>query len=208
MGASEEQRTKQWQLELARAFVSEQEKRKEAEEHVERVQQEANQLQAQVDMLSRCQWPREMALWPPDRVPVGKEVVRELRLERKKNDVESDTSVGGSAGEAGRWDFDRLVGKWKKVVREDKSRRMGMMAAHQRPPDTPSITLPQQLPPQVAASSAHAAETQGSSSGGVTNGEGPKRMSTRMHLATSTAEQDGGAREFNKALMVNGNGKG
>jgi hypothetical protein len=205
--ASNEQRTKQWQLELARAFVSEQEKRKEADERVERVQHEANQLQAQVEMLSRCQWPREMALWPPERVPVGKGVVKELRMELNKHSSEGDSS----GGEAGRWDFERLVGKWKKVVKEDRSRRTGVWAVQQRPPDmheTPPLPSSQQMPPQIGALDARTADMQGIIRGSAMNGEEPRRRSGRTHLATSLADQDDAVRQFNDVLMMNGNGKG
>ena len=213
MGASEEQRAKQWQLELVRAFVGEQEKRREAEERLERVQQEAIQLQAQVEMLSRCQWPREMALWPPERVPVGKGVVEELRKEiRKDNGGGGSESVGGALSDAGRWDFDKLVGKWKKVVREDKGRRTGVLATQQRPPDkhetAPLTPLQQQVLPQVAGAEAHAAEVQGIRRGGPVNGEEHKRRSGRTHVVTSIADQDDAVRDFKDALMMGGDGKG
>ena len=211
----DEQRAKQWQLELARAFVSEQEKRREAEERVERVQQEASQLQSQVEMLSRCQWPREMALWPPERVPVGNGVVRELRWELRKNndnDNSSEGAAGRAPGEAARWDFDKLLGKWKRVVREDKSRRTGPMGVQQRPPDghetappTPLQQQQQQIPSQVAGSDA--SKVHGIRRGGAVNGEEPKRRSARMHGATSIADQDDADQEFNNALRMNGDGK-
>jgi hypothetical protein len=215
MSVSEEQRTKQWQLELARAFVSEQEKRKEAEERVERVQEEAAQLQAQVEMLSRCQWPREMALWPPERVPVGNKVMKELRLELKKNNTSNtgygDEDGGDSRGEGARWNFERLVGKWKNVVKEDKARRTGALAVQQRPPDvleTAPLPPPQQLTPQIATLGSHTSEMQGIQKGGAVNGEEPRRRSARTHLVTNKTEQDNAVRESNDALMMNGSGKG
>jgi hypothetical protein len=204
MSVSEEQRTKQWQLELARAFVSEQEKRKEAEERVERVQEEVTQLQAQVEMLSRCQWPREMALWPPERVPVGSKVMKELRLELKKNAGNAsygDEGESESRGEGARWNFERLVGKWKRVVKEDKARRTGVLAVQQRLPgvhETAPLPPPQQITPQIAVLDSH---------GGAVNGEEPRRRSGRTHLANNM-EQNGAVREFNDALMMNGSGKG
>jgi hypothetical protein len=215
MSVSEEQRTKQWQLELARAFVNEQEKRKEAEERVERVQEEAAQLQAQVEMLSRCQWPREMALWPPERVPVGNKVMKELRLELKKNNT-SNTGYGDedgsdSRGEGARWNFERLVGKWKNVVKEDKARRTGALAVQQRPPDvleTAPLPSPRRVTPQIATLGSHTSEMQGIQKGGAVNGEEPRRRSARTHLVTNKTEQDNAVRESNDALMMNGSGKG
>ena len=215
MSVSEEQRTKQWQLELARAFVNEQEKRKEAEERVERVQEEATQLQAQVEMLSRCQWPREMALWPPERVPVRSKVMKELRLELKKNNASNasygDEGGSDSRGEGAMWNFERLVGKWKRVVKEDKARRTGVLAVQQRLPDvheTAPLPPAPQITPQIAALDSHASAMQDIQRGGAANGEEPRRRSGRTHLVTNKTGQDDAVREFNDALMMNGSGKG
>ena len=106
-------RLQQWQLELTRALVTERQKATQAEERSERIEVEAARLSQQVDIMSRCQWPREMALWPPDRRPVGTETARELR---KKAPEET-------------WDFEKLLSKWKRVVREDKTRRLGLLAS-------------------------------------------------------------------------------
>ncbi len=132
-----------WQVELLRAYNSEQQKVQEMEERLERLQQEANQLQQQVEYLSRCQWPREMALWPPDRKAFGASMREELRL------INLSKAPGASYGADGveelmtsstdnvntrasdKWDFDKLVSKWKAHVREDKTRRMPMPQAQQ-----------------------------------------------------------------------------
>lgn len=204
MAASEEQRSRQWQLELTRAFVGEQEKRKEAEQKAERVAHEAEQLQAQVEMLSRCQWPREMALWPPERVPIGDQVLRELRMELKKHGTEAEGA--GSAGEPGRWDFERLVAKWKKVVKEDKHRQTGVLAVHQRPTDTQE-TLPQRTSSQTAAKQGHGGETQGTRMPGAVKSEEPRRRSVRTHMVTSVGNQDGAVREFSDSSTMNGTGQ-
>jgi hypothetical protein len=190
---SDEQRRRQWQLELARALVSEQQKRKEADEQMARVAQEAGQLQAQVEMLSRCQWPREMALWPPDRVPIGDKVAKELWLERRKAGAEGEDSVGG----AGRWDFDRLVGKWKRVVKNDKSRKMGALAVPPRPTDL------HETPPQTTAADGHAGQMQGVRRGGTS----AAARSARTLMMTSMAEEGDMIREFKDAVMANGDGK-
>ena len=99
----------QWQLEMTRAFMQEAERRKSVEEQLARVQQEANQLWGQVTRLSSCQWPREFALFPPDFLPLSREVVRELD---DKSDVLSPHSS--------RWNYDNLVAKWKRVVMHDR----------------------------------------------------------------------------------------
>ncbi|KAJ5164263.1 CDR ABC transporter [Penicillium coprophilum] len=52
-----ETRREAWQLEITRAFAREVERRKSSDEQLVRVQQEANQLRAQVERLGSCQWP-------------------------------------------------------------------------------------------------------------------------------------------------------
>ena len=109
---SESERNETWRLEIMRALVREQEKSKKVEAQIERITQEANQLQQQVNHLSRCQWPREMALWPPERIPVGRDIFR----------------MGEGGVEPGRWDYDRLLNKWKRIVREDIMRKVAVKA--------------------------------------------------------------------------------
>jgi hypothetical protein len=98
-----------WQLEITRAFAREMEKRKSLDDQLARVQQEANQLRAQVERLGSCQWPREFALFPPDTLPLPRDVAREL-----------DTKESKISPESSRWDYDSLVTKWKRVVMHDK----------------------------------------------------------------------------------------
>lgn len=69
-----------WHIELVRAFQSQKDKAAEAEERMESLSQEVSQLKQQVEYLSQCQWPREMALWPPDRLTYGKKMRDEVRL--------------------------------------------------------------------------------------------------------------------------------
>lgn len=105
-----ETRREAWQLEITRAFARELEKRKSVDEQLARVQQEANQLRAQVERLGSCQWPREFALFPPDTLPLSREVAREL-----------DATEGPISADSARWDYDNVVAKWKRVVMHDKS---------------------------------------------------------------------------------------
>ncbi|KAF7173566.1 hypothetical protein CNMCM5623_005777 [Aspergillus felis] len=116
-----ETRLEAWHLEITRAFAREVEKRKILDEQLARVQQEANQLRAQVERLGSCQWPREFALFPPDTLPLPPAVARELDAK------ESQISPGSS-----RWDYDSVVAKWKRVVMHDKT--MGRYG-HQTPRD-------------------------------------------------------------------------
>nr|KAK5440262.1 hypothetical protein LTR18_008199 [Exophiala xenobiotica] len=121
-----------WQIELLRSYNTEQQRVAELEEKLESLQQETNQLQQQVEYLSRCQWPREMALWPPERRTFGPSMREELRLinlnkipgaaEAPEELVQVSDSHVNTRGD--KWDFDRLVSKWKAHIREDKSRRI------------------------------------------------------------------------------------
>lgn len=95
-----------WQLEITRAFAREVEKRKKTDAQLVRVQQEANQLRAQVDRLGSCQWPREFAIFPPDTLPIPRDAAGELGTDSKTS--------------SSRWDFDNVVAKWKRVVMHDK----------------------------------------------------------------------------------------
>ena len=105
-----ETRRDTWQLEIMRAFAREAEKRKSGDEQLARVQQEANQLRAQVERLGSCQWPREFALFPPDTLPLPREVAREL--DAQDSQISADST---------RWDYDNVLAKWKRVVMHDKS---------------------------------------------------------------------------------------
>jgi hypothetical protein len=119
-----------WQVELLRSYNTEQKKVAELEERLESLQQEANQLQQQVEYLSRCQWPREMALWPPERRTFGAAMREELRLinlnkppgSEGAEDLVSTPENIHTRGD--KWDFDKLVNKWKGHIKEDKTRRM------------------------------------------------------------------------------------
>lgn len=104
-----ETRREAWQLEITRAFAREIEKRKSVDEQLARVQQEANQLRAQVERLGSCQWPREFALFPPDTLPLSRDVAREL-----------DAQEGPLSANSERWDYENVVTKWKRVVMHDK----------------------------------------------------------------------------------------
>ncbi|KAF7719646.1 Uncharacterized protein PECH_004143 [Penicillium ucsense] len=107
---SHDTRREAWQLEIQRAYVRECESRKSVEDRLARVQQEANQLRAQVERLGSCQWPREFALFPPDTLPIPRDVAREL-----------GSKCSAIGPESSRWDFDHMVSKWKRVVMHDKN---------------------------------------------------------------------------------------
>ncbi|EAW06571.1 uncharacterized protein ACLA_082620 [Aspergillus clavatus NRRL 1] len=104
-----ETRLEGWHLEITRAFAREVEKRKSLDDQLARVQQEANQLRAQVEKLGSCQWPREFALFPPDTLPLPPAIAREL-----------DARESHISPNSPRWDYDSVVAKWKRVVMHDK----------------------------------------------------------------------------------------
>ncbi|RDW93713.1 uncharacterized protein DSM5745_01035 [Aspergillus mulundensis] len=130
-----ESRREAWQLEIMRAFAREAEKRKSLDDQLARVQQEANQLRSQVEKLGNCQWPREFALFPPETLPLPRDVARELDAK------ESQISPGSA-----RWDYENVVAKWKRVVMHDRT--MGRAGAG------PASPLPDE--PTSASASANA----------------------------------------------------
>ncbi|KAJ5835693.1 hypothetical protein N7447_001719 [Penicillium robsamsonii] len=131
-----ETRRDAWQLEITRAFAREAEKRKSSDEQLARVQQEANQLRAQVERLGSCQWPREFALFPPDTLPLPREVAREL--DAQDSHISADST---------RWDYDSVVAKWRRVVMHDKGMgRIGVGYGNPGPLGDPEQSQSQQSP--------------------------------------------------------------
>lgn len=151
-----------WHVDLLRALQGQRQRVDALEEEMEVLRQEAAVLGQQVEYLSKCQWPREMALWPPERVGLSRNLVEEVRLMNLQKPVpgavpKNDEGPGAGAGGAGagygqrsrgqdadeeyvdpsvqvdnvnlyqtkdKWDFDRLVGKWRNHIKEDRQRRM------------------------------------------------------------------------------------
>jgi hypothetical protein len=206
---SPEERQEAWLLELMRALATKSQKVKDLEEKLETLTSEANRLQGQVEHLSRCQWPRELALWPPEPVRFSKIAAEEVRGINLDTEESQD---GGKSGGSGvmttkevneRWDYEKLVGKWRRRVREDRSRKNGMAAAggpgtrlselQQRERERESATPPLQV------------------NGGNGGGNEQRRKSARQsqqpqhHFVTSMADQDDRVREFNKNLEIMNN---
>ncbi|EXJ80128.1 hypothetical protein A1O1_08270 [Capronia coronata CBS 617.96] len=161
-----------WQVELLRAYNMEQQRVAELEERLESIQQEANQLQQQVEHLSRCQWPREMALWPPERKTYGQTMREELRLVNLNKipwadgaDIDVMLLPDNVNTRGDKWDFDKLVNKWKTRVREDKNRRM--------PQSQPTT--------ENGAKGVEAKKSQSdSASNGISNGQSPNAVEERQ----------------------------
>lgn len=134
MSHAPDQQYQLWTIELLRAYKTEQDKLKEANDRIARITQEAGQLQQQIDYLSRCQWPREMALWPPERNTFSSVVQKELQEGKLSPTSLDSVNAYGSRKSLefmntpeDRWDFDKLVNKWRRHVREDRARKGGSM---------------------------------------------------------------------------------
>ncbi|KAL2820995.1 hypothetical protein BDW59DRAFT_111982 [Aspergillus cavernicola] len=142
---SPESRKEAWQLEIMRAFARESEKRKSLDDQLARVQQEANQLRSQVEKLGSCQWPREFALFPPETLPLPRDVAREL--DAKESQISPSSA---------RWDYDNMIAKWKRVVMHDRSMgRTGVTITSPLPDETTSNSIDSKSrtmqPPQPSA---------------------------------------------------------
>ena len=187
-----------WQIELARAFALEQRKRKEAEDRVEAVMAEARQLSVQVEHLSRCQWPREMALFPPERKPISSNVIREMRADAVRQAKRRKIhSCNGNVGEAfvdteddeddeddSRWDYDTLVRKWKKIVSEDAVRKRGLNVPS---PNTPISSSAAGAGSNTIAATKNTRKSSKASTSWVTTPLAPSSTSTST---TATMRED------------------
>jgi hypothetical protein len=161
-----------WQVEMLRAYNAEQVKVQEVEARYERLKQEADQLAQQVEYLSRCQWPREMAQWPPERRTFDENMREELRLVSSDSNKSLTKGIGLTQFDASlnleplktkpgeKWDYDKLVNKWKLHVKEDRLRRMPQ----------PQATVDSHTPNGVSPTVVHAPEV-ANGVNGVSNGQ-------------------------------------
>ena len=173
---SPEQQYQLWSIELLRAYQSEQDKVKAATERIARITQEADQLQQRIDYLSRCQWPREMALWPPEANTFGSAVQKQI-----SDSKFAVTSLGtmdtygtkdarmATIVHEDRWDFDKLVNKWKRHVREDRARRGGNGTSMLPPLAEGLDRIGTPPPPDVRHASATDARQNGTATASATN---------------------------------------
>jgi hypothetical protein len=220
-----EEKRSTWSLELMRAFRTQAQKVTDLEDRLETLTSEANRLQGQVEHLSRCQWPREMALWPPEPVKFTKlaaEEIRTINLDSPSGNKDTGRNGGGSRDALStkeiteRWDYDRLVGKWRRRVREDRTRRTGtgMVAAAATATATPTINTPGSRLIELQREESSATPpllngNGGGNSGPAANAE-QRRKSTRQsqqqqQLVTSHADQDDHTRELRLGLEAMNN---
>ncbi len=106
LGLSEEDKARNWNLELCRAFVRERERNQGLERQLETAQQRIQHLETEYDRLSRCQLPRDYLLHPPNTVPISPSISKEL----------SSRSLKSGASELN-YDVDALLDKWKAEVK-------------------------------------------------------------------------------------------
>ncbi|KIV90859.1 hypothetical protein PV10_05465 [Exophiala mesophila] len=210
-------RTLLWHVELLRAYHTEQTRVAELEESLETVRQEAAHLQQQVDYLSKCQWPREMALWPPERRTWGKEMREELRLisltklpannNSNDNNAHPSHNTGDGMSEqdssntalrninvdranlgppVDKWDFDRLVNKWKNRIKEDRLRKIPLSTS-----SAPGLGNPGQGGSGENPKYGEFTKPHPDSAGpGMTNGSGPTSATTTGLNGVNQAEED------------------
>ncbi|KAI2935622.1 hypothetical protein CBS147321_8903 [Aspergillus niger] len=195
-----------WQLEITRAFAREMEKRKSLDDQLARVQQEANQLRAQVERLGSCQWPREFAIFPPDTLPLPRDVAREL-----------DAKESQISPTASRWDYDNVVAKWKRVVMHDRGMgRVGIGYANsiqdeyrsaepRHPPTTTAPATTSDDPTRSRMLNPPSALSPGPSpsntSGGGPSAPPSQQTSPYMHQHDSTRSPDDGPQAKRPRLM-------
>ena len=188
-----QEKTEKWILELMRFGASKSQKVKELEERLESLTSEANRLQGQLEHLSRCQWPREMALWPPEPVKfsrIAAEEIRGINLDTgEADDMGKNVSSGimSTKEVSERWSYERLVEKWRRRVREDRTRRSGITAASSR---VIELQRESTTPPL----------TNGGGGGNEARRKSARQTQQPQHLVTSIAEQDDRVREFNSSL--------
>ena len=95
-----------WNLEIARAFVREGDRKKELRAELDNAQQHIQHLEAEYDRLSRCQLPREYLLHPPNTMPISPALMKEMR----------SSKLNSGAHEID-YNADALINKWKAAVK-------------------------------------------------------------------------------------------
>ena len=106
-----------WHLESLRALAREQQNHAETQLKVQRLEQEAAHLRAQLDRLSDCQQPREFLLYPPTTLP----------LSRKAADAMSEITSSKD------WDADALLEKWTFRLRSHRGIQKPLPDLEQEP---------------------------------------------------------------------------
>ncbi|KZM21384.1 uncharacterized protein EKO05_0010662 [Ascochyta rabiei] len=127
MHQSEKTRQEYWQIEILRCYARANESRRETEVQLDNARREIEYLKAN-------RWTSGAPDVSPVSITLGAETAKEL---------------GKQGMDFRNWDFDRLIDKWRAVVREDRSVSSGM-AAQKQLPDSRSCSMAS-LPPQSFA---------------------------------------------------------
>jgi hypothetical protein len=115
MHQPEQTRQEYWQVEILRSYTRAQDQRREAETQLENARRE-------IEYLKSSQWSDGGWEAPPVSISLGNETVKEL---------------GKHGMDFRNWDYDRIIDKWKMIVRDHKHVSNGMAA--QKPlPGAPS----------------------------------------------------------------------
>lgn len=115
---SDKTRQEYWQIEILRCYARANDARREIEVQLENARRE-------IDYLKANRWTSGAPDLSPVSITLGAETAREL---------------GKQGMDYRNWDFDRLVDKWRSVVREGRSSTSGM-AAQKQLPDSRSCSM-------------------------------------------------------------------
>lgn len=103
----DKEKTATWQVEVLRAYVRAGQIAQEKEAQLAKAHQDLEHLQEQYGQLCRHQLPREVMLHPPSTLPVNSATLLE---EVSSKDAQDRV-----------WDYDRLIDRWRRVVKATKS---------------------------------------------------------------------------------------
>ncbi|KAI9666182.1 MAG: hypothetical protein M1821_004117 [Bathelium mastoideum] len=128
-----------WSLETLRAYSRVRDIAAETAASLDQAHQQIEYLRAENDKLSRCQQPREFILNPPSLLPISADAAKAL-----------SASAAANGESAMTWDFDRLMEKWRRIVRDSRrgmeAQRTFVESPNTSQPPTP-FGQPQQPPP-------------------------------------------------------------
>lgn len=124
---SQSQRAELWNLSLAKNISRKSDEITRLKKDKERLQQEANHYQLQVNELQRLQQPREFRVEPPGLYPLNPRVIADLReLSLGFNHVGFDVVDRGLPMDEA---VQRAIGRWKRVVKDNRGGQSPGLAA-------------------------------------------------------------------------------
>ena len=128
---SKAQHSEAWTLETLRAFSRVHDDAAETAASLDQARKEIEHLRHENDKLSRCQQPREFTLHPPTLLPISSEAAKVL-----------STNNASPRESAALWDFDRLMEKWRRIIRESRRGMDAQRSFVDSPSAQPSSTTP------------------------------------------------------------------